>query len=270
MATYLAHGPGQGAVPARHAPRPPAGRHDAHLLHLVAGELAGARRGADRRMRSKPSARGSRSRAGPGCGPPCRSSPVRRRRPAPRSSRTGSGASTAAQARTWSRFTLSVCVRGKSASGQRRQADDALVGREGRVRRLDRRVDLRRGPRPGRRRVAAAARRRRAAVDRPAGASTIASIRPGAVSSTTESRMPAVRSAFSMSSGYTFRPLGSTMMSFVRPMRIRWPPVVEPADVAGAIPAVGRERGGGRLGIVPVALEDATAPSSGSRRPARA
>ena len=36
--------------------------------------------------------------------------------------RTGIGSSTAAQARTWSRLTLRVCVRGKSASGHSRQA----------------------------------------------------------------------------------------------------------------------------------------------------
>ena len=51
------------------------------------------------------------------------------------------------------------------------------------------------------------------------GASTTASIRPGCVSSATESRMPAIRSAFSRSSGYTLNPLGRTMMSFVRPWR---------------------------------------------------
>ncbi len=43
------------------------------------------------------------------------------RRPPQEPWRTGSGSSTAAQARMTSRLTLSVCVRGKSASGQRRQ-----------------------------------------------------------------------------------------------------------------------------------------------------
>jgi hypothetical protein len=38
-----------------------------------------------------------------------------------RPSVTGSGAATAAQARTWARLTFRVCVRGKSRSGQRRQ-----------------------------------------------------------------------------------------------------------------------------------------------------
>ncbi len=41
---------------------------------------------------------------------------------APSSWRTGIGSSTTAQARTTSRLTLSVCVRGKSVSGQKRQA----------------------------------------------------------------------------------------------------------------------------------------------------
>ncbi len=51
-----------------------------------------------------------------------------------------------------------------------------------------------------------------------------ASIRPGDVSTTTDSRMPAIRSAFSMSSGYTLKPLGRTMMSLMRPDRISLPP----------------------------------------------
>ena len=64
-----------------------------------------------------------------------------------------------------------------------------------------------------------------------------------------------MRSAFSMSSGYTLKPLGRTMMSLIRPDRISRPAVVEVADVAGPVPAVRGERGRPSRRVVPVAAE---------------
>ena len=55
------------------------------------------------------------------------------------------------------------------------------------------------------------------------GGSTTASIRPGAVSSTTLCEMPWSCRAASMSSGNTFSPLGSTMMFLIRPERTSRP-----------------------------------------------
>ena len=162
--------------------------------------------------------------------------------PAP--SRTGSGSSIAAQRRTTSRLTLSVCVRGKSSSGQIRNAGDPLVNRERRVRGLDRRPGSTRG-RPASSPSASRAARR-----------TMASIRPGRVSTTTESRTPAVRRAFSMSSGIHVQAVRQDD-DVLRPAHEDEPAgVVEPADVAGPVPAVVGERRRGRLGVVPVALED--------------
>ena len=78
------------------------------------------------------------------------------------------------------------------------------------------------------------------------------------VSRTTESRMPATRSAFSMSSGKTLKPLGSTMMSRFRPCRTR-----RPRRRAGPGRPSGTSRrgeGGRRRGrVVPVAPGDAGA-----------
>ena len=116
-----------------------------------------------------------------------------RRRPGLRP--TGSGDSTATQARTWVRLTLSVWVRGKSSSGHSRQPAIRWFGPSVALAAF----------------TAASIRSRRPAGSSPptapgspppaADPRTIASIRPGRVSRTTESRIPAIRSAFSMSSG---------------------------------------------------------------------
>ena len=121
-------------------------------------------------------------------------------------------------------------------------AGDPLVRAERRVGRLDRGIDRR-----GRRRVASPASRRVGRTGRPTRGRPPRSGR-AASRRTTESRMPAIRSAFSMSSGYTLNPLGRTMMSLVRPDRMSRPAVVEVADVAGLVPAVLGEGRGGRLG----------------------
>ena len=127
-------------------------------------------------------------------------------------------ASTAAHVRTRSRFTLNVWVRGKSASGHSRQPE---------IRWLDPSVALAAltavsiwrfrssGAAPS---MADVARASRGSPWVP-GARTTTSIRPGFVSTATESRIPATRRAFSMSSGYTLNPFGRTIMSFLRPWR---------------------------------------------------
>ncbi len=108
--------------------------------------------------------------------------------------RPAAAVSAATQARTGSRLTLSVCVRGKSSSGQSRQPAIRWFGPRRRVGGLDRGID-RRGA-PDRARLGGAS---------PATAAeprTIASIRPGCVSS--DDRVADARrsrSAFSMSSG---------------------------------------------------------------------
>ena len=80
-------------------------------------------------------------------------------------------------------------------------------------------------------------------------------MRPGFVSSTTESRRPAIRSAFSRSSGYTLNPFGRTMMSRFRPDRIRRPAASRWPMSPVFVPAVVGVRRGRLLGRVPVALE---------------
>ena len=145
MADYLASGSGPDPVPARRPVRHPPGRLDDRLLHLVAvhgrpspeaATVATALETLGPRDPDRPLA--------------ARSAPGARYRVRAASSSTGSGCSTTAQARIRSRLTLSVWVRGKSASGQSRQAATRWLSGEGGVRRLDRGVDLGRAARPGR------------------------------------------------------------------------------------------------------------------------
>ena len=119
---------------------------------------------------------------------------------------TGAACPRRAQARTGARLILSVWVRGKSSSGQRRQPAIRWLGPSVALAALTA-ASIRARTRPV----------RLGRPGRPAAGQHDASIRPGSVSTTTESRMPAMRSAFSMSSGYTLNPLGRTMMSLIRP-----------------------------------------------------
>ena len=159
-------------------------------------------------------------------------------------SRTGSGSSTAAQRRTTSRLTLSVWVRGRSSSGQIRNPATrwcwASVALAALIAGLDRRAD-----RLGRRPVRRAGRRQHDRLDAPGlrlDDDGVAQPRgPERVLDVLGVHVQAVRQHDDV----------------LRPAHQHEPPgVVEPADVAGPVPAVLGERRRGRLGVVPVALED--------------
>ena len=64
------------------------------------------------------------------------------------------------------------------------------------------------------------------------------------------------RTRSSSTAGATFLPPAVTMISFLRPVIVRKPSSSSCAEVAGVEPAVGVERLGGRVRVVPVAAED--------------
>ena len=165
QAAYLASGPGPGPVPARRAPRHPAGRLDGRPLLVDPGR--------GRRTRSTPEIQAALETLGTGRPGPVLTRTLDARQRSRRRDAAGRRSSAAQRA---DRVALDLERVGPREVLARPEppAGDPLVRAEGRVGRLDRGVD---------------ARRRIAAGSSPSGRpATTASIRPGVVSTTTASR----------------------------------------------------------------------------------